>query len=107
MFQKSVPGLRVCSVHAAPLVRCSALLLLLGWRVWAQDGADIANAPPPMPQSGPQIRNISAYTVYYSNGAPATGSFFQPASSHVSPDVGLGGSAVLAWTKFTDRSTFS
>lgn len=73
----------------------------------AQDAnAAVANAPPPLPMSGLQVRTISAYGVYYSSFLP-NGGAFQAGVANLPAEVGAGGSIEFDWTKFTDRSTFS
>lgn len=89
---------------------CSGGLLLLlaigGLR--AQVAAPAAPAaaeaiPPPPERTGLQLRNVTAYTVYYSAILPGG------AQSAVSlpGDVGAGGSFEVGWNKATERSTAS
>ena len=64
-------------------------------------------APVVFPPSGPQIRSVSAYAVYDSSFLPNGGAGFQPGSANLPADFGAGGSIVLEWNKFTERSTFA
>jgi hypothetical protein len=69
--------------------------------------AQDANAPAALPRPGFEIRSISVNTVYYSNGLPDRGVGFQTGATKLSSDLGIGGSIVFDWTRFTERSTFS
>jgi len=92
------------------IARC-AMLFVLAWSwktgaLLAQDtGTQAQNTPPP--QSGLQVRSISAYAVYDSSFLPNGGTGFQPGSSSLPADVGAGGSIAVEWTKFTERSSIS
>jgi hypothetical protein len=83
-----------------------ATLLIAGWGI--ATGALMAQdaMPAPVRKGGMQIRSVSAYTAYYSNGLGETGAL-QPGAGNLLSDVGFGGSALLEWTKFSERSTFS
>jgi hypothetical protein len=50
------------------------------------------------------IGSISAYCVYYSSFSPIVVS---ASSANLPSDVAAGGSIVINWTKFTERSSFS
>jgi hypothetical protein len=91
-------------------------ILAFAWAtgaVWAQAGSgpgspttpDI-NVPAALPLAGPQILSVSAYAAYYSNGSAGTGGF-QAGSANLPYDVGLGGSILFGWSKFTERTTFA
>ena len=69
--------------------------------------AQDAPAPPALPRPGFEVRSISVNTVYYSNGLPETLGASQAGGTKLSSDLGLGGSIVFDWAKFTERSTFS
>jgi len=113
MFQQTVCSRGNCGMWAGRAACCAAIALLFWCRpgLRAQDTNADANAvlpalPTAMPLSGLQLRSMSAYAVYYSNGVPVNAGF-QSAAANATADVGLGGSAVIAWTKFTDRSSFA
>lgn len=87
-----------------------AAVLTLGW--WGSTGGLLAqdvnaSAPATLQKGGFQIRSLSAYAVYYSSSLPNTNGGYQPSSANLGSDQGGGGSAVIEWTKFTERSTFS
>jgi len=98
-------------------VASCATVLISGWltgALWAQDAAapgqaapQEINAAPPLPPAGPQIASISVYGAYYSHGLPETGAAPQTNSANVRSDEALGGSIVLDWSKFTERTIFS
>jgi hypothetical protein len=62
--------------------------------------------PVPSVRGGLHILSVSGYEVYYSNGLPNT-TAAQPGAANLPSDLGVGASAVLNWTRFTDRSSFS
>jgi hypothetical protein len=64
------------------------------------------SAPSPQQRSGLQLLNVSGYAAYYSNGLPTTGGF-QTGAVNLGADLAEGGSAVIGWSKLTDRSTFA
>jgi hypothetical protein len=84
---------------------CVTFLLLscAAGPVLAQDSA----APAPEPKSGLQIRSISAYGDYYSNGLASPTAPFQPGFQNGLADLGIGGGVVFDWTKYTERTSFS
>ncbi|HZR63557.1 MAG TPA: hypothetical protein VFA85_00320 [Terriglobales bacterium] len=63
-------------------------------------------SPAPQQRSGLQLLNVSGYAAYYSNGLPTSGGL-QPGTVNLASDVAEGGSALIGWSKFTDRSTFA
>ena len=86
--------------------RCGLLLLVLGWAVaTAPAGAQDSEVAAPLPRGGLQIRNVSAYAVYYSNTLPTSGGF--QTTTALGSDLGGGGSTQIGWAKFTQRSSFS
>jgi hypothetical protein len=98
------------------VVRCkSALIGVPGAVILAFVGAtgpmlaQDANAPPVSPRPGFEVRSISVNAVYYSKGLPDTGGSFQANTNttKLPSDLGMGGSIVFDWTRFTERSTFS
>jgi hypothetical protein len=100
---------------AARIAARCVTLLVLGWgaatgALLAQDNQDnnaaAPIAPAPALPSGPQILSASAYAVYYSNFLP-NGAGVAAGTSNLPSEVGLGGSIVFGWTKFTERSTFT
>jgi hypothetical protein len=92
------------------LYRASAaalLVLLVAWGaapLGAQDPAAATPAPPE--RSGLEIRNLSAYFVYYSSTLPAGGQIGQTFMALPS-DVAAGGSAQIGWSRPRERSTLS
>lgn len=65
-------------------------------------------APPSLPKGGIQVSSVSAYTAYYSSRLPnADGASFEIGTTRPPSDLGLGGSIVIDWTKFTERTSFS
>ncbi len=92
------PALRIAA-------QCAAALMVMGASgvLTAQEAENPAAVP--LPKGGFQIREVSGYAVYYSrslpNGTPQAG------AANLPSDLGIGGSTVFEWAKFTDRSTFS
>lgn len=79
---------------------------------WGGAGAMLAQggnatAPAPLPSGGFQVRTVSAFVGYYSNGLSNLGGIQPGAAANLLFDVGGGGSATFAWTKLGERSTFS
>ena len=68
----------------------------------AQNDENATTAAP----AGIQVRSLSVFGVYYSNGAPVNGGI-PVGGSNFSSDYGFGGSAEFDWTRFTERSSFS
>jgi hypothetical protein len=56
---------------------------------------------------GLQIRSISIYGAYYSNGLASGTTTVQPGLANGPSDFGGGAAVAFEWTKFTERSTFS
>jgi len=81
-----------------------ALALIIGSTIGALRAQDAT--PPPTPVGGLQIRTVSAYAAYYSNAQPAA-TAVQAGATNLGSDAEIGGSAQFAWTKFSDRSSFS
>ena len=105
MWHKSAPPLLELRRAARILANCATALILVcagPAAVLAQDG----NAPQ-LPKGGLQIRNVSAYAVYYSSFLPNGGSGIPTGSAKLPADVGAGGSFEFDWTKFTERTTLS
>ena len=71
-----------------------------------ETGVPAQQAAPAAPPNGLQVRSISVYANYESNFLPNGGTSFQ-ATASLPADVGLGGSIVMEWTKFTERSSVS
>lgn len=98
----------IARIAAARLI---ALLIACGVATTSlpgqETGAPAQNAAPAAPPSGLQVRSVSAYASYESNFLPNGGTGFQPGSTTLPADVSLGGSIVMEWTKFTDRSSVS
>lgn len=68
--------------------------------------AQDSEAPPPRSTGGLQIRDISVYTVYYSKALPI-GYGYVPGAPQLQSDLGGGGSAEVAWSKFNEQSSLS
>ena len=64
-------------------------------------------APPSSPRPGFEIRSVSVNAVYYSNGLPEAAGGVPAGATQLPSDLGLGGSIVFDWNRFTERSTFS
>jgi hypothetical protein len=86
------------------LLRCSAFFLVFGWLLQAA-AAQTFDMTGQSSGGGLQIRNLSAYAVYYSRTLPNSG--YQPGAASLPSDLGAGGSAQIGWTKSNDRSAFS
>jgi hypothetical protein len=69
--------------------------------------AQDVTAPPVSPRPGFEVRSISVNTVYYSNGLPDSAGVSQTGAANLPSDLGMGGSIVFDWNRFTERSTFS
>lgn len=96
--RKAAPGL------IALLIACGVTTTSLP----AQEAdAPAQIAAPAVPPSGLQVRSVSTYVNYESNFLPNGGAGFQAGLMTLPADVGLGGSIVMEWTKFTDRSSIS
>ena len=86
--------------------RCAAILVLvLAPNALSAQDSTTQTPPASLPKGGLQS-TISLYGVYYSHSLPNGGSF-QPGATSLPSDFGAGGSAVLNWTKFSERSTVS
>lgn len=89
--------------------RCVAALALISaaGALFGQDlnSAPAANGAPAPGKGGLHITSVSAYAVYYSSSLPAGG--FQVTAVNLPSDIGTGGSVVLDWSRFTERTTFS
>src|ERR1700693_4998203 len=108
MLHESVPRLtRRMPVRTAAR---RATLLVVVWgsatgALMAQNtNAQAPAAPAPLPAGGRAIGVFSDYAVYYSSFSP-TG--VSASSSKLPSDLAAGGSIVINWTKFTERSSFS
>ena len=84
----------------------SILVLLLVTSAMPAQDTTTTQVSPATPISALRIGTISLYGVYYSHRLPNGGSF-QPGATNLPSDFGAGGSIVVDWTKFTDRSAFS
>lgn len=80
-----------------------AVLLAFAGTMPAQE----VTAPPSSPRPGFEIRSVSVNAVYYSNGLPEAAGGFQTGATQLPSDVGMGGSIVFDWNRFTERSSFS
>lgn len=112
MCHKSLPPLLKSRLSARIAATCATVLLLLcggATRALMAQGLNTPtqNAPAAQPQSGLQIRSVSAYGAYYSSFIPNNGSTFQTTATNLPADISAGGSIVFDWTKFTERSSFS
>lgn len=82
------------------------LLFVFGFATQTLVAQENAEQPPPRPNSGLTIRNVSAYTVYYSTALP-TGYGYQPGVAQLQSDLAGGGSAEISWSRFSEQSSFS
>jgi hypothetical protein len=89
-------------------VHCATFLVLVWGGATGALLAQDTNGQAAQPMSGPQIRTVSGYAVYYSSFLPNGGSgSIQAGSANLPADGGGGGNIEFAWTKFSERSTFS
>ena len=104
MRHKSVILLRR-RIRARGTVRCTAVVVLLFAGITGSLLAQEIDAPPvPQAKDGFHIRSISGYEVYYSSFLPNGG--VPGRATNLPADIGGGGSILVDWTKFTERSSF-
>jgi hypothetical protein len=105
MSLQSAPSSNRLGATARAAVRCAAVLIF-GWTTGLLFSQE-TNVAAPERRGGLQLRSISAYGIYYSSGLLNGPVGLQAGGSNLSSDVSLGGSMLIDWAKFTDRSNVS